>query len=74
MPYYPTLTAGVGMVVATPQQKVQLTSLSFSTTVTTANRLRAKLPRYGDRSKVINFLLEKYLNGEIEVRIPERRL
>jgi hypothetical protein len=47
---------------------------SFSIKRDLYDRLRKRLPRYGDRSKAIALMVEKFLAGEIKLEIPPRRL
>ena len=48
--------------------------LSISITDSQADLLKKRLRNYGDRSKVFQLLLQRFLSGEIEVTIPARKL
>ena len=45
----------------------QQATSSFSMSRSLHRRLRAALPRHGDRSKLVARMIEMYLNGEITV-------
>ena len=38
------------------------------------DRLKIRLPKYGDRSKAIIRLLEKFLANEVKLEVPSRKL
>jgi hypothetical protein len=49
-------------------------TMSFSLPKDLIDRLKQRLPIYGDRSRVVVSLLEQFLNGKVIAKIPERRL
>jgi hypothetical protein len=55
-----------------PSLTHQVTSFSIKRDL--YERLKKRLPRYGDRSKAIALLVEKFINGEVRLEIPPRRL
>ena len=48
--------------------------LSISITNTQAELLNKRIRNYGDRSKVFQLLLQRFLSGEIDLTIPARKL
>jgi len=48
--------------------------LSISITDSQAELLKKRLRNYGDRSKVFQLLLQKFLSDEVEIVIPSRKL
>ena len=54
--------------------KMKKKIVSFQLDERTFDALRRRVPKYGDRSEVLRKLVEKFLNDDIEVKVPARKL
>lgn len=52
----------------------QFVTTSVSLPRSTHERLRRRVTKYGDRSKVIARLLEMFLDGQVKVVLPAREI
>jgi hypothetical protein len=58
----------------TPKKIYGMKVTSFNMRIDLDRRLKQRLPKNGQRSVLINRLIEMYLNGEVQVTIPARAL
>jgi len=62
------------MLMAVQPSNNNFRAVSISLHKDLVERLRKRVPRYGDRSKVVQLLLEHFLDGKIILKVPERKL